>query len=525
MITFIVHHKVITVTNYHPTELLQLKAYLKVGVKNRFFATKYAKGNWDGTISFINSKNSFSRGLWLQVKHWLTENHLPYKIETQPRVAITPLTNPFINQNLTLRPNQLMALNKWLKHNGFGIIWAPPSFGKTELAAGVIAAINPTKALFLVNSLDLLLQTQERFNLRLPDYQTGLIGGGRWEPAQITIATVQTLASALKKQKVKQLPQRLAELKQLLKETNLIIVDECHHGQSQQIRAILNHAPAASYRLGLSARPFYAYSTNLQEMTAEDAIVLACLGPIVHYETTSELINQGQLAKPQVLLIPIFHPLASELDWPAARKHLFTNKSLLETTAALTKAAAAAGQTTQIIAGGSRAFSQQLYTTLISTGINTIELNGSIDKNIRQQAKLDLNTNQLQAVVTTTVWDEGVDIPNLRQLILGYGGKSLLKLDQRIGRSLRKKQHGQNAAVVVEFISYGNDHLYKHSLTRLKRYLEEQAYELNLIYPEQHSSYVRRLLKDHQSSIQLPDAIYYQQLGTATKSPQAVAAP
>lgn len=518
MINFVAYNKLITITNCHPTELLQLKTYLKVAVKNRFFVVQRTKGNWNGMISFINNKNSFSRGLWLQVKYWLTKNNLPYEIKNQTPAALPLLINPIISSNLTLRPNQTIALNKWLRHNGFGIIWAPPSFGKTELAASAIAIINPIKTLFLVNSLDLLLQTQERFKLRLPNKQIGLIGGGRWEPAQITVATVQTLASILKKQKINQPHPQLTKLKQLLNETNLIIVDEVHHSKSQQIRTILTHATASSYRLGLSARPFHTYETNLQEMTADDATILACMGPVVHYETTSELIDKNQLAKPRVLLIPILHPLADKLDWPAARKHLFTNQKLLHTITTLTKNAATANQTTQIIAGSSRAFSQQLYTALKQANINVIELNGSIDKNTRQQARLDLNTNKLQAVVTTTVWDEGVDIPNLRQLILGYGGKSLLKLDQRVGRSLRKKQYGQNVAIIIEFISYGNDYLYKHSLTRLKRYLEEQAYELNLIYPEQHSNYVRRLLKNHATLLTLPDATYYQQLGTTIKN-------
>jgi superfamily II DNA or RNA helicase len=181
--------------------------------------------------------------------------------------------------------------------------------------------------------------------------------------------------------------------------------------------------------------------------------------------------------------------------------------------AQLTKAAAEAKQATLVISGNSLIFNHRIYNTLDMRGIKATELCGAVDKDVRQQTRHDLDINKIQAVVATTVWDEGVDIPNLRQLILGYGGKSLIKVDQRTGRSLRKKQEGQNVAVIVDFMHYGNDHLKNHSHVRLKRYLEEESYDLCLVHPTQHSNYVRRLLKDKAIELdQLPDVEYYRRL-------------
>lgn len=508
MITFLTTAKTVTVAHCPASTLVQLRAYLKVGVANRFFAMRRARGNWDGTVAFLSAKNTFSWGLWRQVKYWLEENQLEYEVKKVTPNLLPQLTKPTISPTLTLRDNQLTALNKWLQYDGFGICWCPPAWGKTELSAAAIATLKPKQALFLVNSRDLLLQAQERFKLRLPGTEPGLIGDGEWTPQRITVAMVQSLFNVLKK---KDHPNH-AKLKILLAQTDLIIQDEAHHGRSKQIRTVFN-AANPRYCLGLSARPFHEYGRNLQAMTAEDAIILATLGPIVYRESTSELIDQGQLAKPHILLVPINHQLAEELAWSEARKRLYANPELTTTVTTLTKAAADAGQATLVITGSSLTFNHQLCRALVTAGINATELNGALDKNTRADARLALNQDGLQAAVATTIFDEGIDIPNLRQLILAYGGKSLIKVDQRTGRSLRQKHQGANTAVIVEFMSYGNHHLYKHSITRLKRYIEESAYELYLVRPSEHSNYVRRLLKDKARPLDaLPTTDYYRQL-------------
>jgi superfamily II DNA or RNA helicase len=527
MIQFHATNKTIQVASCPPELLLQLRAYLTVAVKDQYFAKRYAKHGWDGTARFINSTDTFSRGLWLQVKHWLVENNLTYEIQkTTSNIAVN-LTDPIINKHLTLRPNQLDALNAWLKFNAFGIIWGPPNFGKTEVAAAAIATLRPTRVFFLVNSRDLLLQAKERFEQRLPDVKPGVIGDSGWELGErVTVAMVQTLYNILRPAKKigkHQRPAhpRQAELKQILAATDFIICDEVHHARSAQIKLVMRYT-RARYCLGLSARPFHEYDRDLQRMTAEDASILACLGPIVYKETPSDAIARGESAKPQLLLVPIYHPLINDVNWAMTRKLLFASYQLLNVVVHLTKAAAEAGQATLAIAANSLPFMRRLHKGLLEAGVNAVALHGGLDTGLRQDARLALNQDQIQAAVATTIYDEGVDIPNLRQLILAYGGKSLIKADQRVGRGLRKKVSGQNKVVIADFISYSpseprKDYLYKHSLIRIKRYLEEAEYDIFLIEPDQHSAYVRRLLKDRATPLdRLPDAAYYRSLAGTT---------
>lgn len=508
---FLCTTKTVTIAHCSPKTLDQIKQYLTVAVANQYHVLRRAKKRgWDGTTKFLNPRiNSFSRGLWPQVKWLLDEHNLDYEFKKVTPALLPQISKLEINANLILRPNQAEALNKWLKRDGFGVVWAPPGFGKTELAAGALCVLNKQykRALFIVNGLDLLLQTKERFELRLK-CQIGIIGGSQWAPSRITVATIQTLYSAIKDKN----HEHHKELNAMLKATDFIIVDEVHHARSKQIRSILSRANAR-YCLGLSARPFHAYEKDIQRMTAEDAIILAYLGPVVYHETATDLIEKGQLARPRVLLIPILHPLADEMKWADARKQLYTNQEMLAAIAHLTKAAASADQATLVISGSSLTFNHRIYETLKANQVNVIELCGAVDKELRQDARHDLNTSALRAIVATTIFDEGVDIPNLRQLILGYGGKSLIKLEQRMGRGLRKKQQGKNVAVVVDFIAYGNKHLEKHSRVRIKRYLEEEGYDLYLVNPEKHSRYIRRILKGKATNLnQLPDANYYKQL-------------
>jgi len=57
-------------------------------------------------------------------------------------------------------------------------------------------------------------------------------------------------------------------------------------------------------------------------------------------------------------------------------------------------------------------------------------------------------------------------------LVLAGGGKSYVKLLQRVGRGMRKKA-GDNRIVIVDFIDDTNDYLLSHSEERIETYTQE----------------------------------------------------
>ncbi len=84
-------------------------------------------------------------------------------------------------------------------------------------------------------------------------------------------------------------------------------------------------------------------------------------------------------------------------------------------------------------------------------------------------------TGQLPCIISTNILDEGVDVPKINVLILASGGKSAIRVLQRVGRALRKKVQGElNIASIIDFNHLGNKHLEEHSKERLKIYRKEK---------------------------------------------------
>jgi superfamily II DNA or RNA helicase len=78
--------------------------------------------------------------------------------------------------------------------------------------------------------------------------------------------------------------------------------------------------------------------------------------------------------------------------------------------------------------------------------------------------------------VASDVFNEGVDIPALRTVVLAAGGKSTVKVLQQIGRALRKSD-GKTVASIIDIDDRGNKWLRQHSLERV-RVMRREGYDV-----------------------------------------------
>ena len=141
-----------------------------------------------------------------------------------------------------LRMDQETAIAAMLPHE-VGVLCAPTAFGKTVVAAAMIAR-RGVNTLVLVHRAELLKQWQERLQafLGAGSGVVGSIGGGRSRlTGRIDIALMQSLS-------------RQGEAKPLVENYGQVIVDECHHVSAVSFEAILKRAKAR-YVLGLTATP------------------------------------------------------------------------------------------------------------------------------------------------------------------------------------------------------------------------------------------------------------------------------
>jgi superfamily II DNA or RNA helicase len=142
----------------------------------------------------------------------------------------------------TLRPLQQMAVAAMQPYDD-GIICAPTAFGKTAVAAWLIAE-RRVKTLVLVHRQQLLDQWRERLALflEIPINNIGQIGGGKKSRSGgIDVGMLQSL-------------NRSGEVADLVADYGQVIVDECHHLSAFSFEQALRRVKA-KYVVGLTATP------------------------------------------------------------------------------------------------------------------------------------------------------------------------------------------------------------------------------------------------------------------------------
>jgi len=178
------------------------------------------------------------RGLLTDVLDLLESHDITAEVSDQ-RFAGLPFEVDFHG---TLRADQKQAATALSAFDG-GILCAPTAFGKTAVAAWLIAK-RKVNTLVLVHRRQLMDQWRERLAqfLKIQTQDVGQIGGGRRsQNGLVDVAIIQSLA-------------RKGEVNDLVAEYGQVIVDECHHVSAFTFERVLRQAKA-KHVVGLTATP------------------------------------------------------------------------------------------------------------------------------------------------------------------------------------------------------------------------------------------------------------------------------
>jgi superfamily II DNA or RNA helicase len=162
----------------------------------------------------------------------------------------------------TLRPDQQLAADAMLAHD-IGVLSAPTAFGKTVVAAHLIAA-RAVNTLVLVHRRQLLDQWVSSLGslLALAPGRIGAIGGGKRSISGVVdVAIVQSLF-------------RKNEVDDLVGGYGHLVVDECHHISARSFEAVARQCKAR-YVTGLSA--------TVSRKDGHHPIIFMQCGPIRHH--------------------------------------------------------------------------------------------------------------------------------------------------------------------------------------------------------------------------------------------------
>ncbi len=197
------------------------------------------------------------RGCLNAVQNLLKENNIQIEIQEE-RTLGNAVAVKFVGE---LRKEQEIALKSMLNQET-GVLCAPTAFGKTVIAAALIAR-RKTSTLILVHRTELLRQWNEKLTtfLKLPENVPGLLGGGKRKlTGEIDITLMQSLS-------------RRKDLQELLSKYGQIIVDECHHVSAFSFETIVKQAKA-KFVVGLTATPV--------RRDGHHPIIFMQCGPIQH---------------------------------------------------------------------------------------------------------------------------------------------------------------------------------------------------------------------------------------------------
>ncbi len=359
------------------------------------------------------------------------------------------------------------ALKAWRERRARGVVVLPTGSGKTQVA---IMAIDDRKrdALVIAPTLDLVRQWYDQLRQAFGT-PVGVVGGGDHDVRPLTVTTYDSAH---------------LHMEHLGARFGLVVFDECHHlpGASYALAARLSIAP---FRLGLTATPERA---DGREKELEELI-----GPEVYRRNIVELSGDYLADYETVRLVVELSPRERDeyeheraiyrgfvsgqgifLGSPSGWKDFLMRAS--RSTDGRRALAAYRRQRELALAAPAKLevleqlldrhrhdrcilFTQDNATAyLISRRFLVPIITHQTKVRERSEILADFSAGTYQAVATSKVLNEGVDVPDANVAVVLSGSGSVREHVQRLGRILRKKDGKR--AVLYELVSGGTAETY-----------------------------------------------------------------
>lgn len=407
---------------------------------------------FDYRKELINKKGLFLAGLIPRFRSYLEQKGITCEVIDHNTYSKRVVATPYI-KGITFRPDQARAI-KAAVDNKRGVIIAPTGSGKTVVLGGIASCFPKGRTLFLCHTKDLLQQTYEEFkkfgfkNIGIINQQNRSLEG------DIVIAIRQSF--------IKLDPEEYMDY------FDQVLIDECHHSKDSdsQIVEILSNM-VADVRIGVSAT---FPGDKASQLTIEGAI-----GPIINELTVEEGIELGILSKPIIKIrktayqYPI-HDLRLYKDvyqQGIVDNYARNRQIMMDVAREMERGNSTLTFVSKIEHG------ENLLQVARSMGIDGVHfIHGETDDETRSKVKKGLMNKKIKAVIATTIWDEGVNIPSLNVIVNAAGGKSEIKALQRIGRGLRTAE-GKDTVIVYDYFDPSHHFLIGHFGERFTLYCEK----------------------------------------------------
>lgn len=381
-----------------------------------FLSYKYKIGRGkDMVSSLLTETGTFGTGLVSVVKRGAADHGIPIELldmRARPCLASSPDLS-------WLRPHQADALEAAKTHQR-GIFWHATGAGKSALAFAIMQTYR-TRWLVLAPGVDVLHQLQKG-HLRFTNEHASVCGDGEFNTdARVLIATSETLSLDLDK------PSNQRRFP--WKEIRGVIVDECRGVVAHDVQRVCNTLTNCYWWFGLDATPW-------GRSDGQRLRIMALLGPVIHRFDHVAAEAAGVVARPRVKMIEHRVPHTSG-DWHEVYRELVvTDKQRNERVvrAVLSSRKPCLVFVQDVLNG----HAEHLAKLIAARGLSVGYITGAQSDQERGAIEQAFRAGNLEVVVASPVWNQGVDLPLIQSIVNAAGRKAVAETIQRAGRGSRR---------------------------------------------------------------------------------------
>jgi len=496
----IVTNNVIYIEGYIDSDIYQgLRKALSYIPENSHFQIQHIKKtrkwDWDGRVHLVHRNKTYCKcpikkdgihfptGLYSQAVKFFKQYQISYRtIDKRKKIEKSLFLE--MSENFEIRDYQTEIVEKAIKQER-GIIKAATGSGKTAFSAHLIKELGVSPFIFYVPSVDLLKQSQDEFTKFLrkdgKEIKIGAIGGGIFDPQEITVMTIQTAVRACGKEYIKfddedkiedddALTDKRKEILELIMNSHGMIADEVQRWAAESCQVISDYSVSARYKWGISGTPWRDQN--------DDILIDACFGKIISDVSASFLIDLGYLVTPNIYFIDVKTSIKGCFTYPSIyKKFVVENNIRNEYISKIAQSMYNEEKTVLILV--KHIPHGKILEKLIP---NSVFLHGSHSSKKRKKHLDKMREGKGSITIASVIFDEGIDVRALDTLILAGGGKSSTRALQRIGRTLRpytspageKKEY----STIIDFRDHCK-YLKDHSKKREKIYRTEPRFNIS----------------------------------------------
>ncbi|CEI80376.1 ATP-dependent RNA helicase SrmB [Oceanobacillus oncorhynchi] len=376
------------------------------------------------------------------------QSYQPVDLQAATKVIELPEiyeTNP-LEEALTITPNKMQqnALEQIeaLRQEGHdkGLVISATGTGKTYLSAFDVRSVAPKRMLFIVHREQILRKAKSDFQRILGglDNDFGILSGSSKETdAKYLFTTIQTIS---KQETLNTFDPELFDY---------ILIDEVHKAGASSYQRVIDYFKP-KFLLGMTATPertddfnIYelfnyniAYEIRLQEALEEDMLC-----PF-HYFGVTDIEYDGKLVDDTTIV--------SNLITEERVNHILEKIDYYSYSGDCVKG---------LIFCSRKEEAKELSEVLNNRGFRTVPLTGADSQDFRLHQVERLENGTLDYIITVDIFNEGIDIPSINQVVMLRQTQSSIIFIQQLGRGLRKHP-SKEFVTIIDFIgNYKNNYL------------------------------------------------------------------